>query len=591
MKRCVGALLLLAGMSSLASADFIVIRVNVGGDPSAVQPDKPDPKQPVAPIQVPPRPPTGVGVPPPPPPPGSYRPGVPNQPNQPGAAKRVIEVPPLYATAIIEIRGIGLFKARFWEVQTKWGKTLLYGDQNKIVFSDRPLPFASLSKQYSDRQKDLLTSYTAERRLELAEWCLSRGLLKEFALNMEELAKANASEPRVKQAVEAYRQVLKAEMEIQNSPLPRDEAAIAFWKNQKGFKDPYVTDHYTIMYDAPAVNPLDVRNRGIKLENTFRGFYYWFALKGYALPMPKKKLMAVVIDKPDDFHHWRQRLDSPPRTFDGFFARRDHTSVFSTSPLDEAYVALANSNRQEYWENGWNMQSMLRGEVYKKAPTWDDLARCQTLALLQQTMLEEAEVATCTHVGARQLVVAAGLVPRNVDAPEWLLFGTASFFETPPRALWSGFGGPNWDYLYEYKQQIKTLEQPTEALAGVITDHFFQQARQHDDPRMLRKAQMLSWALTYYLAHRRTDGLMRYFAELASLPRDLELDQEVLVYNFAKAFDLLDPATGQIDRARFTRLAAEWFQYIWNTQPPLPDKTAELIRGSLRAPDDGPKQP
>ena len=50
----------------------------------------------------------------------------------------------------------------------------------------------------------------------------------------------------------------------------------------------------------------------------------------------------------------------------------------------------------------------------------------------------------------------------------------------------------------------------------------------------------MAWSLTYFLAHRKLGndrfGLIRYYRELARMPRDLEFDGDSLVLLFARAF-------------------------------------------------------
>src|SRR5438270_719054 len=82
-------------------------------------------------------------------------------------------------------------------------------------------------------------------------------------------------------------------------------------------------------------------------------------------------------------------------------------------------------------------------------------ARRETLALLERALGEEAERASVTHDGSRQLFVATSLIPRTVVPPQWVEFGSASVFETPKGpfpeapigaavAIYPGVGGPSW---------------------------------------------------------------------------------------------------------------------------------------------------
>jgi len=81
----------------------------------------------------------------------------------------------------------------------------------------------------------------------------------------------------------------------------------------------------------------------------------------------------------------------------------------------------------------------------------------------------------------------------------------------------------------------------------------------------------MAWALCYFLAQRHLDGLERYGQELAALPRDLDLETDVTIGAFARAFKLTD-ASGAIDQVKFRNFANEWSKYMEIVQPPMDQK-------------------
>jgi hypothetical protein len=183
----------------------------------------------------------------------------------------------------------------------------------------------------------------------------------------------------------------------------------------------------------------------------------------------------------------------------------------------------------------------------------------------------ESETATVTHEVPRQLLSAIGLSPRNVIPPEWLQFGMGSFFETAKHSPWGGAGGPNWVYLLDYKERASRkmagkLEKPLDALKAVVTDRYFRESNRGLNEAALSKARTMAWSLTYFLAHRKLVdkdgyGLIRYYRELARMPRDLEFDEDSLLNLFARAFNCLDDK-GKPDNAKLTKLAEEWHRFI-----------------------------
>ena len=56
------------------------------------------------------------------------------------------------------------------------------------------------------------------------------------------------------------------------------------------------------------------------------------------------------------------------------------------------------------------------------------------------------------------------------------------------------------------------------------------------------RSRAMAWSLTYYLANQRRANLLRYLQDLAAQPRDLELDDDLLLLTFGRAFDLVDPS-------------------------------------------------
>jgi hypothetical protein len=189
------------------------------------------------------------------------------------------------------------------------------------------------------------------------------------------------------------------------------------------------------------------------------------------------------------------------------------------------------------------------------------------MALLMRVMEDDAELAAVSHDGTRQLLYASGLLPRGVAAPEWAQFGLGSFFETPVGSPWMSPGAPSFVYLPVFKEMVKRkrLEKSdVDTLRKVVTNSYFRFAERAKTEGSKQKAESTAWALTYYLAQKRLDGLLRFYQELAKMPRDLELSDEVLLDAFARAFDCVD-ANKNVDEAKLTKLAEQWVLYVNGT--------------------------
>src|SRR5262249_43504347 len=119
------------------------------------------------------------------------------------------------------------------------------------------------------------------------------------------------------------------------------------------------------------------------------------------------------------------------------------------------------------------------------------------------------------------------------------------------------------------KQRVTTLEK-------VVTDAYFRDYAKNPKSEELRlKARTLSWALTYFLANHKLDGLLRYHEELKKLPRDLEIDGDTLLLAFARAFDCVEAGNPNVvDKTKLAKLADQWHYAISLT----PTENEELLK-------------
>jgi hypothetical protein len=303
-----------------------------------------------------------------------------------------------------------------------------------------------------------------------------------------------------------------------------------------------------------------------RLENSFASFYYWFALKGVVLKVPEERQVVVMTKQPEEFERYHKILSAGPVVADGFFAPRENMAVVSAQRLDEKYHALETYSAK-WFQNGYDRQVLLLGKGRSGAPAttqMPDLSVAQSMALLMKAMENDAERASVSHDASRQLVFASGLLPRGVTAPEWVLFGMGSFFETPLESPWPTVAAPSNAHLPHFRELVKKKKleaTAVETLKKVVTDGYFRSPSLGQDPEAVqKKARATAWALTYFLAEKRLDGLQRYFKELAKMPRDLELDDEVLLGCFARAFGCVDE-NQKVDPEKLGDLAKQWLDY------------------------------
>jgi hypothetical protein len=461
------------------------------------------------------------------------------------------------------------------EVETSIGKAFVPRDLIKYSTGTDPVAkrFVAMKRLYYKGDKNLPP---AENILHLAGWALEHGLLKEFAGEMDNLIKADPK------SAAAYVQ-LRKDMERSVSGDEPGGRVVANLDYKK-FQSP----HYTLWANA-ATPDIQAKRYLEELERTYETFFAWFALKGRVLPVPTRRLVAVLEPSRDSFEQLRGAFDMTPLVADGFLARRENLAVLTTKPNTEAYQTLDKINEAKFGEIQVKRDQVLDDKVYKiralgpmLASKPLDLYGYQTLALVQKAMEEESIRASTSHEGVRQLLAATGLIPRNVGAPEWVRFGLGSFLETSQKAFFHNPGLPSWLYLKPFKELIKSKdrERNEEMLARVISDFYFRhahaslrQADMHKDDREskealqekaakeVEKARCTAWAFTYFLLKDPATRaqLEQFLAELAAMPRDQEFGQDVLIECFARSFGVQDAADpSRVDATKLQNLANRW---------------------------------
>jgi hypothetical protein len=506
--------------------------------------------------------------------------GGPGFPGQGGTTEEENDSGHLFAIAYLELKH-KVFRppvlgGKYYEIDTNLGKAYVPVDLVKAVDTTTE----SVAKRFKDKKRLLYKQTktpTVENVLILAGWALEHGLLKDFTAEMDDLVKVDPTNP----AAAAY---LKVRKDMQK-PLSQAEPA---YKVARGFAEGYREEqsaHY-VLWAGEKADAATVKRFLDELERTYETFFYWFALKGRALDVPTRRLVAILEDNRDNFDTKHMFFDSTPAVADGFLARRDNLAVLSAQRTDDAYVVLDKINDANVQRLKVQREELISEKIYKKrevAGQGLDLFGYQTLALMQKAMQEESIRASASHEAVRQLLAATGLIPRNVGAPEWLRFGLASFLETPQKAFYHGVGIQSWMYLRPFQDLLKEKDRPKNEvlLLRVLGDRYFHHAyqmarqvngvkddkekkdelREHAD-KELERARCTAWALTYFLNQdkARRDQLENFFQELASLPRDQEFGETDLIRCFARSF----PAFGLLDKSDPNKLNPANVQVLAN---------------------------
>ncbi|MCZ2342408.1 MAG: hypothetical protein LC104_11515 [Bacteroidales bacterium] len=89
--------------------------------------------------------------------------------------------------------------------------------------------------------------------------------------------------------------------------------------------------------------------------------------------------------------------------------------------------------------------------------------------------------------------------------------------------------------------------------------------------RLAAKSQVTSWALTYYLANQKLPTLLKFYAELGKLPRDMTLDRDQVFQIFCKTFGLTNADGTELNLIAFKAFAADWMKYMATVNPTAVD--------------------
>ncbi len=444
-------------------------------------------------------------------------PGFPGMPGNPaGATQSYTLNPDDYVTAVVPItRFTAIPSGTRWgrgpdgrsenigirghfHFRTKYGTTYIDATQSDIAFDYRGYD-EKLIDRYPDPKKQLGQKKgnhrkygSPEGQLELAEWCLEVGLPDDAMAILDRLLTYPAKDTfksHTTSVVEAYGKI----KDLLTANVDKVDRANE-WKERLGYQALSISKHYAIVHQDNTQKSADRRLEA--LENNLKTVYLWFALRGRALPAPSEKLVAIIVGDASEFRRYRDTFEATNLVADGFHARRENLAVFSARRLDRASV-----NFEQRVKNIYRVakpEDLFKGALpkLKDYPALDNYSKysnASTLALVDNLLQEEAEIASATHEGTKQLFAETGLLPRNVLAPEWLRFGIAALFEMPKGpfpgstrtlqvALYPGGGGPHWGYM-RYYEELRDTKKVTMDNSGMlfvktVIDAEFRKARQ-----------------------------------------------------------------------------------------------------------------
>lgn len=372
----------------------------------------------------------------------------------------------------------------------------------------------------------LQRTFAQQVRAEYDKWSKARSDLRP----LYEIVKSALEHGLVEDAVRYADEFLAAARDKKDLPTDLANFARAYGAMQKGIKgsatkagnaelwkarleaqDVYLRGHYALIYWDAA--PDEVQRRADLLEENFKAFFLLHAVRGIELPVPEVPLTVVLPKQGRDVLRLARALDGPTRlAADGFYTPEHDVLVLAPERLDSLGLTFSRQVQQIY-VGGISRDKLLAGSGPKihaegrRDPnkpdevvrTPDEVARMQTLALVERFLDEASAVNAVSREGSRQLLYATGLFPRYVLLPEWLAHGAANAFARPKdppfwtdaKGKWfmtvaatTGYGIPNYVLHRQFRDLLDKQELNPDhgaLLRNVLTDAYFRGLRDPKD--------------------------------------------------------------------------------------------------------------
>lgn len=353
---------------------------------------------------------------------------------------------------------------------------------------------------------------SANAYLDLALWCVQKGMLKEADIALGDAWKADENDPRVKLMVQLTRYRRGT---VPGSPSIEAEMR-KFVKNDK--MKIARSRHFILLHDTsdekdPHHKKTVAQHRLDLLEQVYDSFYMKYALEGYPLRVPREPLRVVLFDDHADYLNFVRILSPVLKQTAGFYSPGENISIFYRQKTDDS---LDGVNRLV------EVLQQLRAEVRRtRAAGAGEIIRfAKTVELLVDIDGENQEIEVVSHEATHQLAANSGLLDREKFQVRWAHEGLASYFESPKGATWAGIGAVNRDRLGYYR--ILALDPVHSKIEFVVTDQIFDSSVSNFGTMA---AYGQAWALTHFLMDRHMDKLMEFYKKMAVDTLESDRDQ------------------------------------------------------------------
>ncbi|MFK8111279.1 MAG: DUF1570 domain-containing protein [Rubripirellula sp.] len=409
-------------------------------------------------------------------------------------------------------------------------------------------------QRYGARRSAARREGNATAYLDLALWCVQKGMLKEADSALGDAWKADATNAKVKLMVKL--------VQYRRGTVPMSPSVVQemreFVKNDE--MKVARSRHFVLLHDTsdekdPHYKKTIAEHRLQLLEQVYDSFYMKYALEGHPLRVPREPLRVVLFDEHADYLNFVKILSPSLKTAAGFYSPKENIAIFYRQKTDEA---LEGANQlvtqlQEIREMAKRTRVAGAGELIRFAKTFE---------LLIDISGENQEIEVVTHEATHQLAANSGLLDREKFQVRWAHEGLASYFESPKEATWAGIGAVNEQRLGYYR--ILSRDPEHSSIEFVVTDKIFDRAGSHFS---VLAAYGQAWALTHFLMDKHLSELMEFYEKMAVDSFETERDEAWRT----KVMETFTECFGDIDK-----LELEWRRYMRDLKTASEELSARL---------------
>lgn len=395
---------------------------------------------------------------------------------------------------------------------------------------------------------------TADAYLELAKWCVEKGMLKQADQALADAWRKDPNHERVALMVKLT-QYRRGTVPMS----PSVEAEMRDFVKQKDMKLAR-SRHFVLLHDTPDVRDPKygksvAEHRLDLLEQVYDSFFMKYALEGYPLRVPREPMRVVLFNEHSDYLNFVNLLSPTLKMAAGFYSPKENIAIFYRQKSDESFEGAAQLSK---------LLADLRSSIKRNrvAGGGEIIRFAKTLEMLIDIDGENQEIEVVTHEATHQLAANSGLLDREKFQVRWAHEGLASYFESPKEATWAGLGAVNEQRLGYYR--ILEQDPKHSTIEFVVTDKIFDFA---GSSYSVQAAYGQAWALTHFLTERHLPELMKFYKMMAvddfESPRDEAWRKKTL--------ETFRECMGDLDA-----LETEWRRYMRSLKTDLEQIAANM---------------